>query len=192
MAHYTAAKRLLRYVAGIKDYGITYTNKPHESQGKNLAFGYSDASFTNADNHKSISGYVFLSHRGAITWGSKKQAIIALSSTEAEYVALSEASREAMWLRALYKELGFEQIEPTLILGDNDGSIAMAKNPQFHKRAKNIDIPWHWMCEHVKEESIIIKDCCDPQQTADILTKSLQRPKFIWHVTELDLSRSSA
>jgi transposase InsO family protein len=192
MAHYTAAKRLLRYVAGTKDYGITYTNKPHESQGKNLVFGYSDAGYANADDHKSISGYVFLSHGGAITWASKKQATIALSSTEAEYVALSEASREAMWLRALYEELGFEQIEPTLILGDNDGSIAMAKNPQFHKRAKHIDIRWHWVRERVKEESVIIKDCRDPQQTADILTKALQRPKFIRHVAELGLSRSSA
>jgi hypothetical protein len=138
------------------------------------AFGYSDAGFANANDHKSISGYVFLSHGGAITWRSKKQAMIALSSTKAEYVALSEASREAMWLWALYKELGFEQIEPTLNLGDNDSSIAMAKNPQSHKWAKHINIWWHWVRKRVKEESIIIKDCHDSQQTADILTKSLQ------------------
>jgi len=90
---------------------------------------------------------------------------------QAEYVALSEASREAMWLRYLYGELGFIQQEPILLLGDNDGSIAMAKNPQFHKRTKHVDIRWHWVRELV--------DCRDPQQTADILTKQVPRVKFI-------------
>ena len=145
MAHYSAAKKVLRYLSSTKKYGITYSAKTHKFQGKNLTFGYSDAGYSNADNYKSISGYVFLSHGGAITWILKKQTTIALSSTEAKHVALSEASREAMWLCALYEELGFEQIEPTLILGDNNGSIAMAKNPQFHKRGKHIEIRWHWV-----------------------------------------------
>ena len=76
-----------------------------------------------------------------------------------------------MWLRYLYGELGFIQQEPILLLGDNDGSIAMAKNPQFHKRTKHVDIRWHWVRELV--------DCRDPQQTADILTKQVPRVKFI-------------
>ena len=71
---------------------------------------------------------------------SKKQATIALSTTEAEYVALSEATREATWLRHLYGELGFIQREPILLLGDNDGSVAMTKNPWFHRDSKHIDI----------------------------------------------------
>ena len=77
----------------------------------------------NTDNKKSISGYVFLSSGGMITWGSKKQATIALLSTEAEYVMLSEATHKAMWLHHLYGELGFIQKELILLLGDNDGSI---------------------------------------------------------------------
>ena|SRR6266496_2936272 len=113
---------------------------------------------------------------------------IALSSTEAEYVALSEASREAMWLRHLFGELGFIQKEPILLLGDNDGSIAMAKNPEFHKRTKHVDIRWHWVRELVGDGLINIVDCRDPQQTADILTKQLPRPKFVRHVNELGLS----
>ena len=80
-----------------------------------------------------------------ITWGSCKQATIALLSTEAEYVALSESSCEIMWLRHLYRELGYIQKGPTLLLGDNDGSIAMARNPQFHKQSKHVDIRWHWV-----------------------------------------------
>ena len=97
-----------------------------------------------------------------------------------------------MWLHALYDELGFEQTEPTLILGDNNGSIAMTKNPQFHKRGKHIEIRWHLVLERVKEESVSIKDCRDPQQTADIFTKALPRPKFNRHVAELSIPGSSA
>ena len=67
-------------------------------------------------------------------WKSKKQTVIALSSTEAEYVALSEAGHEATWLRNLYGELGFPQIKPTIIIGDNDGSVVLTHNPQFHQQ----------------------------------------------------------
>ena len=77
---------------------------------------------------------------GAITWFSKKQSITAMSTTEAEYIALSEAAREVYWLRNLFFELGFAQSLPTTIQGDNNGSIAMTKNPQFHKRSKHIDL----------------------------------------------------
>jgi hypothetical protein len=191
LQHYTAAKRVLRYVKGTKQYGITYRRNPTRHVGpsdSNLLYGFSDAAFANADDRRSISGYVFLVGGGAITWGSKKQTTVALSSTEAEYVALSEASREAMWLRHLYGELGFIQKEPILLLGDNDGSIAMAKNPQFHKRTKHVDIRWHWIRELVNDGLISISDCRDPQQTADILTKQVPRIKFNKHVGELGLS----
>jgi len=134
--------------------------------------------FTNADDYKSISGYTFLANGGAITWGSKKQTTIALSTTEAEYVALAEAARDGMWLHYLYDELGYTQPDPILILGDNDGSIAMTKNPEFHKRTKHIDIRWHWIRELVQNGYITIVDCRDPEQTADILTKQVTRAKF--------------
>ena len=74
------------------------------------------------------------------------------------------------------------------ILGDNDGSIAMARNPQFHKRTKHVDIQWHWVCELVSNGLINIVNCRDPQQTADILTKQVPQPKFIRHVNKLGLS----
>jgi hypothetical protein len=81
-----------------------------------------------------------MSGGGTITWRSKKQTTIALSSTEAEYVALSKAGREVCWLRNLYEELGQKQQRPTVIKGDNDSSITMARNPQFHKQSKHIDL----------------------------------------------------
>ena len=92
-------------------------------ENSNLFYGYADAAYANTDDYKSTSGYVFIVGGGAITW----------RSTEAEYVALSEAGREVCWLRNLYEELGYMQESPNLIKGDNDGSIAMARNPQFHK-----------------------------------------------------------
>ena len=189
--HYGAAKRLLRYVKGTRNFGITYHTNGTQHVGpkdSNFFYGFSDAAFANADDKKSISGYVFLSSGGAITWGSKKQATIALSSTEAEYVTLSEAAREAMWLRHLYGELGFIQKEPILLLGDNDGSISMAKNPQFHKRTKHVELRWQWVRDLTNDGLINIVDCRDPQQTADILTKQIPRPKFSRHVNELGLS----
>lgn len=93
-----------------------------------------------------------------------------------------------MWLRHLYRELGFIQEGPILILGDNDGSIAMAKNPQFHKRTKHVDIRWHFVRDLVQDGLINIIDCRDPEQTADILTKQLPRPKHVKHVNERGLS----
>lgn len=129
-----------------------------------------------------------MSGGGAVTWRSKKQTTIALSSTEAEYVVLSEAGREACWLRNLYEELGQKQNEPTLIKGDNDGSIAMARNPQFHKQSKHIDIRWHWVRNLTEEKEIKIESCRDPEQTADVLTKALARPKHQKHVGEMGIA----
>ena len=146
------------------------TTRPN---GSNLFYGFSDAAIANAEDNRSVSRYVYLSNGGAISWGSKKQTSIALSSTKAEYMAHLEASREAMWLQNLFRELGYIQKEPILLLGDNDGSIAMAKNPEFYKRTKHVDIRWHWVRELVNNRLINIVDCHDPEQTADILTKQL-------------------
>ena len=125
---------------------------------------------------------------GEITWRSKKQTTIALSSTEAEYIALAEAVREASWLRNLYDELGYTELGPTLIKGDNSGSITMARNPQFHQRSKHIAIRWHLIRDLVNDDILTIEECRDPEQTADVLTKLLTRFKHQKHVTEMGLT----
>ena len=143
LQHMTAIKRILRYLSGTRDYWITYKALP---ENPDLFHGYADAAYANSDNNRSTTSYVFLAGNGAITWSSKRQISMALSSTEAEYVALSEAGREACWLRNLYTELGILNKDmPTKIHGDNKGSITMVKNPQFYKRSKHIATRWHWI-----------------------------------------------
>jgi hypothetical protein len=138
LQHAGALKHMLCYLAGMKTLGITYTkNKTYSKE--NLFHGYSDTAYANTEDCKLISGYVFLSGGGAITWSSKKQTTVALSSTEAKYVAISEASQEVCWLRSLYDELGEKQNSPSIIKEDNKGLITMMQNPQFHKRAKHIN-----------------------------------------------------
>jgi hypothetical protein len=188
LTHTGALKRILRYLAGTKSHGITYSALPHKNRNTNLFHGFADAAYANADDCKSTSGYVFLEGGGAISWMSKKQSVIALSSTEAEYIALSEAGREACWLRSLYQELGYEQTQPTVIRGDNEGALAMVKNPQFHKRAKHIEIRWHWIRDKVEQGAMSIESCRDPEQTADVLTKALARPKHRKHAEEMGLA----
>ena len=101
---------------------------------------------------------------------------MALSSTEAKYVALSEAIQESKWLQTLYEELRFEQNYPIPLFGDNQGSFAMANNPQFHKRSKQIE-----------KKSIELQDCWDPDNTADVLTKQLMPEKHREHTKGLGL-----
>ena len=169
--------------------GIIYSPIQKEiQQNSNLFYGYADAAYANTDDYKSTSSYVFVVGGGAITWRSKKWTTIALSSTEAEYIALSEAGREACWLRNLYEELGYPQNSPNIIKGDNEGSISMVKkNPQFHKRAKHIVTRWHWVRDLVQNEIISIESCRDPKQTADVLTKPLAWPKHQKHLIEMGM-----
>ena len=124
-------------MSGTKSHGIVYKALPEESD----FYAYADAIFMNTDKCRSMTGYVCLAGEGAITWNSKSQESHALSSMGAEYVALTEAVHKACWLRNLYSELGLLREDlPTVIKGDNEGSLSMAKNPQYHKRLKHIDL----------------------------------------------------
>jgi len=112
LQHVSALKQVLRYLSGTKTYRITYSDiLDHPNQ----FFRYTDTMFANTNKHKSTTRYVFKMARGAVTWYSKKKSIIALSSTEAEYITLLEAAWKACWLRTLLKELGFTQALPTMI-----------------------------------------------------------------------------
>jgi hypothetical protein len=169
-----AAKRILRYLKGTTSLGIIY--KANKNNG-NIFTGYSDASFANNDDRTSVSGYVFTLTGGAITWGSKKQNAVSLSTTEAEYICLSDAAREATWLRNLFMELGYTQNEPTLIYGDNESSLAIARNIQYHKQTKHFDIKNHFIRDQIKSNTIILQYLNTHDMAADIFTKALHKPE---------------
>jgi hypothetical protein len=192
LQHYGALKRVLRYLAGTKTLGITYRKTQDNNQSsKNLFYGFADTSHASEDDMKSVTGYVFLAGGGAVTWKSKKQTIIALSTTEAEYIALSEAGREAVWLRNLYGELGFAQQSATTINGDNNGSVVLTRNPQFHQRSKHIALRYHWVRDLVTDGILHIQHCRDPENTADVLTKALPKPKHQRHRGEMSIKSIS-
>ena len=114
----------------------------------------------------------------AINWCSKKQPIITLSTTEAEYVALSAATQEAVWLRKLLSDIEAPSDIPTVINEDNQRTIAIAKNPVSHNRTKHIDIKFHYVCEAIKDGIIELEYCPTKQMAPGILTKPLTRQQF--------------
>ena len=146
--HWTALMRVYRYLCRTSDMALTFGgNRKNEP-----LTGFADADY--AGDHVdrcSITSFVFLLHRGAISWGSKKQHTVALSSTEAEYVAGSQATREAIWLRLLLSEIRQLAAGPTSILIDNQSAIALAKNPVFHGSTKHISVQHHFIREKLEE-----------------------------------------
>ena len=134
--HWTAVKHIMRYLKGTQNYGLLYTRDDQRA-----IQGYSDADWAgDVNDRKSTSGYLFTSSRAAVSWRSKKQTSIALSTAEPEYMALASATQEAIWLRKLNCELSHPPSNATVIYEDNQSAIAIAKNPQFHDRAKHIEI----------------------------------------------------
>ncbi len=173
-AHWTAAKRVLRYLKGTLNLGIVFKKEMSID-----CIGYSDADWA-GDNgdRKSTSGYLFLIAGGPVSWRSKKQDTVALSTAEAEYVALSIVSQECVWLRRLNSELKNEPQGPTTILEDNQSCIAMAKNPQFHGRTKHVNIKQHYIREQVHSKTVELKYCPTQDMVADMLTKGLPPVTF--------------
>lgn len=170
--HESAAKRSLRYMNGTRNFGVTYDG----TQGLVLE-GYSDADWGAGEDRKSISGYVFILAGGAISWSSKKQATTALSTTEAEYIALVQAAKESIWIQRLIHELGYIAINSNVIYGDNQGSIALANNPEYHARTKHIDIQYHFIRECVQTGKIVLKYCPTADMVADGMTKALPKER---------------
>ena len=172
--HWTAVKRIFRYLKGTISYGILYLN-PSDNED---VVGYCDSDWAgDLDDRRSTSGYVFCIGAGPISWRSKKQSCVALSSAEAEYMALASASQEALWIRELLTSLNVHVSAPTLINVDSQSAIDMTKNPKFHGRAKHIDIKYHFTREKVSEKLIALCYCPSSENLADVFTKGLTAEK---------------
>ena len=174
--HWTAAKRILRYIKGTIDYGITFDGKKETEIHLN-GYVYADWG-SNPNGRKSQSGYLFTLCGGVISWASKKQSVVALSSTEAEYVAASLACQEAVWLRVLLEDISFVQNKPTMIKEDNQGAIALSKNPKYHPRTKHIDIKHHFIRDKVAKKAVVLDYCPTEEMLSDLLTKPLGKTLF--------------
>jgi len=130
-------------------------------------------------DRRSYTGYAFLMAGCPITWESRKQRTVALSSTESEYMALSEASKEGLYIRRLLEDLGLKQQSSTCILCDNQGARKLAENPVFHGRTKHIDIRHHFVREVLNSGDLDIEYSPSCEMAADVLTKSLPRTKHL-------------
>jgi hypothetical protein len=173
---WTAVKRIFRYLKGTESAAILYK----WGVGGDLTLsGYSDSDWaSDVADRKSTAGYVFLLSGGPISWCSKKQPTVALSTTEAEYMASCMANREAVWLRRLLENLGYPQKSATTIFEDNRGCIDLSKNPVSHFRTKHIDIRHHFVREKTLAGEVALTFCPGQHMAADILTKALPRPRF--------------
>jgi Reverse transcriptase (RNA-dependent DNA polymerase) len=184
--HWAAVKRIFRYLAGTIDLGIHYQEKP----GERFLFGYCDADFAgDLDHRKSTSGYLFILGGGPISWKSQLQRAVTLSTTEAEYAALTEATRESNSIRQLLIELGLPTnlLQPVPILEDNTSTISLASNHSNHKRSKHIDIRNHYCREQSTIGNIKVEYVNTEEQAADSLTKPLGPQKWKTVIEQLRL-----
>ncbi|CAL2242014.1 unnamed protein product [Prunus armeniaca] len=172
--HYLAAKRVLRYLKGTVDYGLFY------KKGKsNELVGFSDSDYAgDLEDRKSTSSHVFMLSSGAVSWSSKKQQVVTLSTTEAEFIAAASCACQAVWLRRILEELHCIQKKPTLIYCDNSSTIKLSKNPVLHGRSKHIDVRFHFLRDLTKAGVVDLVHCQSQDQIADILTKPLKLEAF--------------
>jgi len=180
--HYDAAKHLLRYLQGTRSRGIIYGNTPDPLP---IFKAFTDSDWAMSDNRKSISGFIIQCGNGPITWSSKQQVVIALSSCEAEYLACSHCARQIVWLRSLFSELGFPQQNPTPMYCDNQGTVTCSHDPQSHSRMKHIDIRAHFIRDCVNRQLIDIHHIPGIDNPSDLLTKPLPRAthnKWLVHI----------
>ncbi len=183
-AHWEAVKRIFRYLSGTRGLALTYGRDSHD------LLGYTDADGASQDHRRAISGYLFLIDGGAISWSSRKQELVTLSTAEAEYVAATHAAKEAVWLRRLEGNLSPPiTSKATTLFCDNQAALRLAQTDNYHARTKHIDIRFHFVRDVEGRGEISLAYCPTDDMTADILTKALPRWKVVQHALALGLGR---
>ena len=178
---WTLLKQVMRYVRGTVDRKLHFTKCTEEME----LVGYSDADWaSNVEDRRSTTGYYFqLNSNGpAISWKSRKQQNVALSTCEAEYMAMSETSQEAIYLERVFRDIttACESNEKCTVqlYGDNQGSLDLVKNPVKHNKSKHIDIRYHFIRDLCTSNAIKLAHVGSNDNIADIMTKQLPRCKF--------------
>jgi hypothetical protein len=179
-AHVLAAKRVLRYLSGTPHAGLIFQNQGYKTSQEEVTItAYSDADWAgDLDDRKSTTGYIILMNGNVINWNSKKQATVALSTAEAEYMAISAAVQEIKWLVQLLTEMQIKVKLPVTLYCDNQAAISISENDVHHHRTKHIDIRHHYVRDEIRNKFIQIKWIQSNQQLADIMTKSLNKIQF--------------
>ncbi len=164
VAHWEAVKRVFCYLVGTKTFKLTYGGEWHGLEG------YTDADGATQEHCHAISGYAFLIDSGAVSWSSRKQEIITLSTAEAEYVAATHAAKEAIWLRKLLGELFPHFLTQTPLYCNNQAALKLATNNNYHARTKYIDLRFHFVQQIVASGALKLLYCPTEDMVADILT----------------------
>lgn len=174
--HMNGAERVFRYLAGTRDTGLTFGRAPRTDSVHLSA--YSDADWAaDKSDRKSVSGWIALINGDPVSWASKKQNSVALSTCESELYAECAATQELLWLRGLMKELGLKR-ESAILYGDNQSAVSAAKNGVRTERTKHIDIKHHFITDAVSRGQVSLEWIPTTEQKADILTKALNAPQF--------------
>lgn len=169
--HFNYAKRILRYLYKTKDYCLRYSQETPD------LIGYVDADWaSDAIDRRSFTGFCFMKCSSAISWESRKQRTVALSSCEAEYMALSEACREAIYLQNIEKEI-IGSCNKIIVFNDSQSALKLANSHQSHKRSKHIDVKYNFIREVIDNELIETKYVETSQMPADLMTKGLSGAK---------------
>ena len=174
-SYWSAIERVFAYIKGTPTRGPTYT------KGSNDFQGYTDSDWAgNIADRKSTSGHIFLLQGAPISWRSKRQTSIALSNAEAEYIAASEAAKEALYLRLTLNTffLMEKQIQTVILKEDNESCILIGSNPELHQRTKHIDMRYHFLRDHIKKGDIALEWTPTTDQLANGLTKPLAAAAF--------------
>jgi hypothetical protein len=168
--HWNAVKRVFRYLRGTADIALEYG----PSAVGVVASVYSDADYAgDRDRARSTTGFGVFIGPNLVQWGSRRQDVVAKSTTEAEYIAANEAASEAKWFRLWLQELGYPQTAATKVLIDNQSTIRVAKNPEHHTRMRHLDTKWHWLRDEVESGTFEPVYTETANMKADILTKAL-------------------
>ncbi|XP_011151349.2 uncharacterized protein LOC105190339 isoform X1 [Harpegnathos saltator] len=189
--HWSAGKRVLRYLRGTKSLELTYGMKNETTEGKNL-IAFSNADYASCvDTRKSISSVILILNYGPIIWLSRKQNVVATSTTDAEYIAAHDTSKETVWARSFLQEIGCRQLGPTTLYCDSKAAEALIKNLAFHKRTKHVDIKYHYVRDVVKNGQLTVTHVASDKQRADLL-KPLPKQKFFINCELLNMTLNSS